>query len=373
MRGSSGRGDEGAGRTVRGPAFHGRSSATPCDTRRPYARAGPPAPVRLADGRVRRCPDGASARAPHPAARLLALRRAAGSPRAEIAALLWPEQEDRLAFANLRKTLFRLQSLPWAAAIELQGAALRLEAATDVADFESALREQRTGEALAAYRGEPLAGFDDGASEAWTRWLTSSATACARPGAPRRWRALADPAIEPAEAVALSARLLEADPLDEAALRQHMTRWCATGRPARRAQAYRQFADRLSTRTRPDARRRAARPARRARHGARPPAAGIVRGRAPPGRRRLRRPRHRAAAHRRPARARRMPPAVPDRPRRRRQDAAGAARDAASWRRASPTAPSSSPLEDVDDAGAVRAAAGPRALGVAARRPRRAA
>ena len=177
---------------------------------------------------------------------LLALRRQ-WVPRAEIAAMLWPEQEDRLAFANLRKTLFRLQALPWAAAIELQGAALRLEMATDVADFESALREQRTGEALAGYRGELLAGFDDNESEAWTRWVGFE-----RDRLRTAWRAaalarLADAAIEPAEAVALSARLLEADPLDEAALRQHMSALARDGQAGAARAAYRQFVERLST------------------------------------------------------------------------------------------------------------------------------
>ena len=161
--------------------------------------------------------------------------------------MLWPEQEDRLAFANLRKTLFRLQALPWAAAIELQGAALRLEMATDVADFESALREQRVGEALAGYRGELLAGFDDNESEAWTRWVGFE-----RDRLRTAWRAaalarLADAAIEPAEAVALSARLLEADPLDEAALRQHMSALARDGQAGAARAAYRQFVERLAT------------------------------------------------------------------------------------------------------------------------------
>ena len=153
--------------------------------------------------------------------------------------MLWPEQEDRLAFANLRKTLFRLQALPWAAAIESQGAALRLELATDVADFESALREQRAAEALAAYRGDLLAGFDDDESEAWTRWVGFE-----RDRLRTAWRAaalarLGDAAIEPAEAVALSARLLEADPLDEAALRQHMSALARDGQAGAARQAYR--------------------------------------------------------------------------------------------------------------------------------------
>ena len=49
---------------------------------------------------------------------LLALRRQ-WVTRTEIAAMLWPDQEDRLAFANLRKTLFRLPSLEPRGAIRL--------------------------------------------------------------------------------------------------------------------------------------------------------------------------------------------------------------------------------------------------------------
>src|SRR5687767_5980640 len=82
----------------------------------------------------------------------LALRRA-WVGRAELAAMLWPEQEAKLAYSNLRKTLFRLQSLPWAAGIEVQGGALRFLPDTDVAAFEAALREGRSSEAIALKRG----------------------------------------------------------------------------------------------------------------------------------------------------------------------------------------------------------------------------
>ncbi len=176
---------------------------------------------------------------------LLALRRQ-WVPRAEVATMLWPEQETRLAFANLRKTLFRMPSLPWAAAVESQGAALRLELATDVDAFEAALREQRAAEALAAYRGDLLAGFDDGESEAWTRWVGFE-----RDRLRAAWRAaalarLADDALEPTHAIALAARLLEADPLDEAALLHHMGALARDGQAGAARQAYRQFAERLS-------------------------------------------------------------------------------------------------------------------------------
>lgn len=176
---------------------------------------------------------------------LLALRRQ-WVPRAEVASMLWPEQETRLALANLRKTLFRMTSLPWAATIEVQSAALRLDVATDVALFESALREQRTAEALAAYSGELLVGFDDGESEAWTRWV-----AFERDRLRAAWRSaalaqLTDAGFEAAQAIALSARLLEADPLDEAALGHHIGALARDGQLGAARQAYRQFAERLS-------------------------------------------------------------------------------------------------------------------------------
>ena len=44
---------------------------------------------------------------------LLALKRG-WVGRGELAAMLWPEQPGKLALANLRKILFRMQALPWA-------------------------------------------------------------------------------------------------------------------------------------------------------------------------------------------------------------------------------------------------------------------
>lgn len=175
---------------------------------------------------------------------LLALRQG-WVPRAELAALLWPEQPASLAFTNLRKALFRLQALPWATGIETQGNALRFQAATDVQGFEAALREQQLPEALAAYRGELLAGFDDGQSEAWSQWLRFE-----RERLRVAWRsaALAHLAVEAdgAEAVALSARLLEADPLDEAALGAHMAALARSGQGVSARQAWQRFADHLA-------------------------------------------------------------------------------------------------------------------------------
>lgn len=175
---------------------------------------------------------------------LLALKRA-WVGRAEVAAMLWPEQTDKLAFTNLRKTLFRLQGVAWGTALELQGQSLRVQARSDVQEFEQALAEGRVADALAPVCGSLLAGFDDDASEAWTAWLQFE-----RNRLQTAWRTAAlehlgrDDA-DPHEGIALSARLLEADPLDEAALRHHLTLLARSGQAARARQAWRAFAERL--------------------------------------------------------------------------------------------------------------------------------
>ena len=165
--------------------------------------------------------------------------------RAEVAALLWPEQATKLAYTNLRKTLFRLQSWPYASLMDVQGGALRFEVDTDVLAFESSLRERNLADALAARRGELLAGFEDDSNEAWSSWLNFE-----RDRLRTAWRNAAIDRlagdIDPAEGVELSALLLEADPLDEAALRAHMTWLARDGRSARAREAYRDFAGRLA-------------------------------------------------------------------------------------------------------------------------------
>ena len=174
----------------------------------------------------------------------LALKRA-WVGRAELATMLWPDQENKLAYTNLRKTLFRVQALPWARSIESQGGALRFEAETDVFAFESALREQRLADALPLRGGELLAGFDDDQSEAWSSWLNFE-----RDRLRLSWRdaALGRLAmdIDAAEGVDLSKRLLDADPLDEAALRAHMSWLARSGQSARARQAYHEFVARLA-------------------------------------------------------------------------------------------------------------------------------
>lgn len=167
--------------------------------------------------------------------------------RHELAAMLWPEHEPKLALTNLRKALFRLQERPWGAALDVLPGSVKLDADTDLAAFESALQAGQHGGALALRRGEWLHGFDDDANEPWTAWLRFE-----RDRLRAAWRAavlahLADEKVDTAEGIDLASRLLEADPLDEAALRALMERLAHSGQAARARQAYREFTARMAT------------------------------------------------------------------------------------------------------------------------------
>lgn len=166
--------------------------------------------------------------------------------RHELAALLWPEHETKLALTNLRKALFRLQERPWGATLDVLPGSVRLEADTDVAAFEAAVQAGQHAQALALYAGEWLHGFDDDASEPWTAWLHFE-----RDRLRAAWRAaalahLAGDELDATEGVDLASRLLEADPLDEAALRALMEKLAQSGQAARARQAYREFAERMA-------------------------------------------------------------------------------------------------------------------------------
>jgi predicted ATPase/DNA-binding SARP family transcriptional activator len=166
--------------------------------------------------------------------------------RHELAALLWPEHESRLALTNLRKALFRLQERPWGAAIDVLSSTVRLEADTDTAAFDDALQAGRHADALALRRGEWLHGFDDDANEPWTTWLRFE-----RERLRAAWRAaaldhLAEEGTDTVEGIDLASRLLEADPLDEAALRALMELLARSGQAARARQAYRDFTARMT-------------------------------------------------------------------------------------------------------------------------------
>lgn len=81
--------------------------------------------------------------------------------RSELAVLLWPERDPKLAQANLRKALHFARALPWTGALDAQGSVMRFAVNTDVHDFEVAADAGRTADALGLYRGELLDGLDE--------------------------------------------------------------------------------------------------------------------------------------------------------------------------------------------------------------------
>lgn len=165
--------------------------------------------------------------------------------RAEVAALLWPDQDSKLAYTNLRKTLHRLAALPWGALVLQQDSALRFDGDTDVAAFEAAVAAQDLAGALAHHGGDLLKGCDDDANEAWTAWIGYERERLRMTwhGAALAW--LGGEAPGPA-AVALSARLLEADPLDEAALTLHVGWLMRTGQAGTARQVCDRYIERLA-------------------------------------------------------------------------------------------------------------------------------
>ena len=104
---------------------------------------------------------------------------------------------------------------------------------------------KNAADALPLRRGELLAGFDDDQSEGWSSWLCFE-----RDRLRLAWRDAALDRLagdsDTAEAIDLSARLLDADPLDEAALRAHMSWLARGGQSARARHAYRDFVRRLA-------------------------------------------------------------------------------------------------------------------------------
>ncbi|HTT11028.1 MAG TPA: tetratricopeptide repeat protein [Burkholderiaceae bacterium] len=166
--------------------------------------------------------------------------------RAELAALFWPELETRLAYTNLRKVLFRFQSFPWSGGLQRQGGAARFDASTDVQAFELALGAGRVEHALRLQRGELLAGFDDGQSDAWSSWLSFERERIATAARNAILLRLGAPDLAAAAGIALATQLLALDPLDEAALLAQMRLLARDGQGARARHAYQAFEARLA-------------------------------------------------------------------------------------------------------------------------------
>ena len=162
--------------------------------------------------------------------------------RDELATLFWPDRPQDAARSNLRKLLLEVRTLGLER-FESERDRIRWRIATDVADYQAALRRGDAEAALALYRGPALLGLDGGESEAFSAWLAAE-----RERLRTTWRDLAVAAIpgrDPARALALATQLLDGDPYDEDAMVAVLGAHHALGERHAAAAAYRRCAERL--------------------------------------------------------------------------------------------------------------------------------
>jgi DNA-binding SARP family transcriptional activator len=156
-----------------------------------------------------------------------------GHSRDEVAAALWPELGAQAARNNLHVNLNKLRRTlePWGVPTYLGEQGL-LRTGSDLAELRAALRAEDAGAVLLLYRGDLAPGVDledvNAEREQVRRQVTQLLLRAAR-------------AADAPQAEALLARVLELDPLDEAALQQMLRLWVASGRRARAVQAYERF------------------------------------------------------------------------------------------------------------------------------------
>lgn len=176
---------------------------------------------------------------------LLALQSGEWTPRDRVAGLLWPDRPTSDARRNLRKVVFRAHELPGAEDLQASEDALRWEVASDVADFRAALREGRTGDAIAAPFAPLCDGFDAACGEDFARWLRGERDALAA-----QWRRACAERMagleSPIECAALARRLLAVDPLDEAAVEALLRAELEQGHAGAARTAYLEFAAQLA-------------------------------------------------------------------------------------------------------------------------------
>lgn len=143
--------------------------------------------------------------------------------REELAALLWADETEDVARANLRKVVHRARLLPYAGDLEADRSRVRWGVRTDVAELEEALAANDAPRIVSTYRGPLLAGFHLDAAPEYEAWIEDE-----RERLRRAWHAtLAAKAAElradrPSESLALLRALLADDPLDEDVMQTYL-------------------------------------------------------------------------------------------------------------------------------------------------------
>jgi DNA-binding SARP family transcriptional activator len=194
-------------------------------------------------------PAGATIPLWRPMVALLAL--ISGSPggvlgRDRAAAMLWPESDEATARLALRQLLFRLRRAAPIVAADRER--IRLQAAVDVVEFEAAVREGRTVDAAASYRGAFLDGFSLPGSAEFDQWCDTERERLRRAAAPV-FADLADSATARgrwAEAVTAALRALDLEPYGEEAAGRAIAAYAQLGDRAAALALFESFQRRLS-------------------------------------------------------------------------------------------------------------------------------
>ena len=138
-----------------------------------------------------------------------------------LAALFWPDHDDRGASLNLRQTLQTIARSSAGVALEREATRVRWNGLCDVARFDACVRSQAWASALECYRGPFLDGIELDDVVDVHEWIEAE-----RVGLQARWRmaalTLARAQLDAGrcfEALALLERIVADDVFDEEALR----------------------------------------------------------------------------------------------------------------------------------------------------------
>ena len=169
--------------------------------------------------------------------------------RGALAALLWPESDQKNALTNLRSLLARSKHEPFAAGLEVETSRVRWTVSCDVEAFQEACHDQRWKDAVDLYTGPLLdkmafhvsPSFDD-----WLDLMRESLQDAYRTAALRLAEDLSE-AERIDEALAVTRELLRREPLDESAIQLTMRLLAAAGRPDAAVRTYQDFERDLAT------------------------------------------------------------------------------------------------------------------------------